>query len=88
MQTDSISTVCLVIHTVAKRLINDPANPTRFSENHKLARSSVITNSIKTLENGPHFLKKLLKLLLKKKKEKSLDETDSVTSLIAAVIQV
>lgn len=43
---------------------------------------------MKTLENGPHCFKKLLKLLLKKKKEKSLDETDSVTSLIAAVIQV
>ena len=35
-----------------------------------------------------HIKKKKLKLLLKKKKEKSLDETDSVSSLIAAVIQV
>ena len=36
-----------------------------------------------------HIKKKnILKLLLKKKKEKSLDETDSVSSLTAAVIQV
>lgn len=41
---DSISTACSVIHTVTKRLINDPANPTRFSENHKLARS--MTNTV------------------------------------------
>lgn len=40
---DSISAARVAVDTTAIRLMNDPANPTRYSENHKVARS--ITNT-------------------------------------------
>lgn len=64
---DSVSAVCSVKATTAIRLINDPVNPSRFSENHKLAISITSTGMVQF-----HSLCKLLRRTLGPKIRNSL----------------
>lgn len=64
---DSVSAVHSVIGAMAVRLINDPANPIRVSENHKLARSITNTGMVQF-----HMALQLLKRTLGPKINNSL----------------